>query len=134
MLALTRSDDSLEADMRALAIFLSLLLLGAAAYAAETITYTYDARGRLKQVAHSGTINNGVSAAYTYDKADNRANVTVTGAGASGPAAPVSPATTTDPGTATDATLDPSTSAAPADASVAPPDSQNADSSTLPPS
>jgi YD repeat-containing protein len=49
-----------------------------AAHATETITYTYDARGRLVKVERSGTINNGVKAEYTYDKADNRTNVTVT--------------------------------------------------------
>jgi YD repeat-containing protein len=40
--------------MRAFCAFLVLLLLGAAAYAAETITYSYDARGRLIQVARTG--------------------------------------------------------------------------------
>ncbi len=65
--------------MRALAVFLTLILLGAAAYAAETITYTYDARGRLKQVAHIGTVNNNVVTTYTLDKADNRTNKTTTG-------------------------------------------------------
>ena len=64
--------------MRALAIFLSLLLLGAAAYAAETITYTYDARGRLKTVAHTGTVNNGKTTTYALDKADNRTAKTTT--------------------------------------------------------
>ena len=59
--------------------FLALIILGTAAYAAETITYTYDARGRLKQVAHSGTVNNNVVTNYTYDKADNRTNKTTTG-------------------------------------------------------
>ena len=66
--------------MRAFVVFALLLVLGAAAYAAETITYTYDARGRLKQVVHSGTVNNGVSNTYTHDKADNRTNKTTTGA------------------------------------------------------
>lgn len=66
--------------MRAFVVFALLLVLGAAAYAAETITYTYDARGRLKQVVHSGTVNNGVSTTYTHDKADNRTNKTITGA------------------------------------------------------
>jgi YD repeat-containing protein len=57
------------------------LIVSTAAAASETITYTYDARGRLKQVAHSGTpsINNGVATSYTYDKADNRTNKTTTG-------------------------------------------------------
>lgn len=53
--------------------------LGAAtAWATETITYTYDARGRLIKVERSGTVNNGVKAEYKYDKAQNRTNVTVT--------------------------------------------------------
>jgi YD repeat-containing protein len=54
-------------------------LLVAAAYAAETITYSYDARGRLIQVARSGTVNNNVTTNYTYDKADNRQSKTTTG-------------------------------------------------------
>jgi hypothetical protein len=60
-----------------------LMLLGAAAYASETITHTYDARGRLKQVVHSGTVNDGVTSSYTYDKADNRSNFSESGVGAS---------------------------------------------------
>jgi hypothetical protein len=58
--------------MRAFVALAVLILLGAAAYAAETITYTYDARGRLIKVSHSGTVNNNVVTNYTYDKADNR--------------------------------------------------------------
>lgn len=54
------------------------------AFGSETINYTYDARGRLVKVAHSGTVNNGVTANYSYDDADNRSNVTVTGAGGGG--------------------------------------------------
>lgn len=45
----------------------------------ETINYTYDARGRLLKVEHSGSVNNNLQANYTYDKADNRANLNVTG-------------------------------------------------------
>jgi len=47
--------------------------------AAETITYSYDARGRLIQVARTGTVNNGVTTAYQFDKADNRTGKTTTG-------------------------------------------------------
>ena len=47
---------------------------------AETINYTYDAKGRLVQVRHSGTINNNVVANYTFDDADNRKTLNVTGA------------------------------------------------------
>jgi redox-regulated HSP33 family molecular chaperone len=53
------------------------LLCAAAATATETITYTYDARGRLVKVVHTGSVNNNVSANYSYDKADNRTNVNV---------------------------------------------------------
>ena len=65
---------------------ISLLLIGGAlalvgiASANETITYSYDAKGRLVKVVHTGTVNNNVIANYTYDKADNRANLNVSGA------------------------------------------------------
>lgn len=50
------------------------------AHAAETVTYTYDARGQLVTLTTSGTVNNGETVTITYDKADNRTNYTVTGA------------------------------------------------------
>ena len=53
--------------------------VASAAAATETITYTYDAKGRLVKVERSGTVNNGVVTQYTHDHADNRSNVTVTG-------------------------------------------------------
>ena len=46
----------------------------------ETINYSYDGRGRLVQVKHSGDVNNNVLANYSYDKAENRTVVNVTGA------------------------------------------------------
>ncbi|MBB4097482.1 hypothetical protein [Sphingomonas kyeonggiensis] len=49
------------------------------ASANETVTYTYDARGRLVKVERSGTVNNGVKTEYTLDKANNRKNVKVSG-------------------------------------------------------
>ena len=53
--------------------------------ASETINYSYDARGRLVQVAHSGTVNDGVTTSYVYDKAHNRVSKTTsTGAGGGG--------------------------------------------------
>jgi YD repeat-containing protein len=58
--------------------FIAALAAGAAATASETVNYTYDARGRLIRVKHSGTVNNNVTANYQYDKADNRTNVNVT--------------------------------------------------------
>jgi hypothetical protein len=61
-----------------LLIVLTVAGLAATAMASETITYSYDARGRLVRVVRSGTVNNNVSANYSYDKADNRTNVNVT--------------------------------------------------------
>jgi len=52
--------------------------VAASALASETISYTYDARGRLVKVQRSGSVNNNVTANYSYDKADNRTNVNVT--------------------------------------------------------
>ena len=51
-----------------------------AAQATETVTYTYDAKGRLVKVVHTGTVNNNLTTTYGHDKADNRTNVTTTGA------------------------------------------------------
>jgi RHS Repeat len=64
-----------RADQVMLAV--SAALCAAAAIAGETITYSYDARGRLVKVARTGTVNNNVTADYKYDKADNRTNVNV---------------------------------------------------------
>lgn len=59
--------------------FCALMLLGTPALASETIVYSYDALGRILTVTHSGSVNNGLVASYTHDKADNRTNLTVTG-------------------------------------------------------
>ncbi|MES2451983.1 MAG: hypothetical protein V4610_15595 [Pseudomonadota bacterium] len=56
------------------------LLWTQAAQASETITYTYDAKGRLVLVVHTGTVNNGVTIQYSHDHTDNRVKVKVTGA------------------------------------------------------
>jgi hypothetical protein len=69
--------------MRKLRSFLLLAIgagAGSPALAGETITYTYDANGRLVQVVHTGTVNNNLQTTYTHDNADNRTNVTVTNA------------------------------------------------------
>jgi hypothetical protein len=63
------------------AIALVSLMSASAVSANETISYVYDARGRLIKVVHSGTVNNNVQACYKYDKADNRVVVTTTTAG-----------------------------------------------------
>ena len=57
----------------------------ALAIAAETIAYSYDARGRLVKVERSGDVNDNVVTHYSYDKADNRTNKTTTGSPNSGP-------------------------------------------------
>jgi YD repeat-containing protein len=62
-----------------LSIAALLATAGTAASANETITYTYDAKGRLVKVERSGTVNNGVKAEYTHDKANNRTRVLVSG-------------------------------------------------------
>lgn len=70
-------------------IALGLLAIAAGSYAAETITYRYDTRGRLTRVERSGTVNNGIKACYTLDRADNRSAIEVVTAGDC--AAPPSP-------------------------------------------
>ncbi len=59
----------------------ALLLAASAAQAAETITYKYDAKGRLIEVKRTGTVNNNVQTTYTHDKANNRKTVVVSGSG-----------------------------------------------------
>lgn len=54
-------------------------LAAGTANAAETITYTYDAHGRLTKVIRSGDVNNGVTTTYAHDKSDNRIQKTTTG-------------------------------------------------------
>jgi hypothetical protein len=54
-------------------------LLATPVLAAETVTYTYDGKGRLIKVEHSGTVNNGIKYEYSHDRANNRRNLKVTG-------------------------------------------------------
>jgi hypothetical protein len=51
-----------------------LCLAGGAfpASATETVTYTYDALGRLVKAQNSGTVNNNRVRSFCYDKAGNR--------------------------------------------------------------
>ncbi|WP_428334168.1 hypothetical protein [Novosphingobium sp.] len=65
-----------------LAIFYLIVAVSipAVAHATETVTYTYDARGRVATVVHSGTVNNGGSTTYTSDNADNRTQAATSGA------------------------------------------------------
>jgi hypothetical protein len=62
------------------AVSLAIAALGSnLAGASETVNYTYDAKGRLVKVEHSGSVNNNIVTNYSFDKADNRVNVNVTG-------------------------------------------------------
>jgi hypothetical protein len=71
----------LEAQMKKVMISAAVAALmgSAAANAAESVTYTYDAKGRLVRVVRSGSVNNNVQVQYTYDKANNRKTTTTTG-------------------------------------------------------
>lgn len=60
-----------------LAILLPSLAIAMPSVAAETITYTYDAKGRLVKVVRTGTVNNNVTIDYEHDKADNRTRLKV---------------------------------------------------------
>lgn len=67
--------------MKIIKLLCAISLLAAVPVCAEeTVTYTYDAHGRLVKVQRTGTVNNGVTAEYSHDKADNRVRVKVTGA------------------------------------------------------
>jgi YD repeat-containing protein len=56
--------------------------------ATETVTYSYDAQGRLVQSVISGTVNNGQSSSTTFDAANNRTNYSVSLSGATPPPPP----------------------------------------------
>jgi len=59
-------------------------LATAAAYAAETITYTYDPLGRLTQLQAAGGPSNGITRTYQYDATDNRTLFQLSGAASGG--------------------------------------------------
>ena len=70
------SFDSRPLRKRQVSVLLAVIVFGAlvagAAIGTETVTYTYDARGRVKSVVRTGTVNNNVQTTYTYDKANSR--------------------------------------------------------------
>ena len=61
-----------------LLVLLPSLAIANSAAATETVTYAYDAKGRLVKVVRTGTVNNNVTTEYEHDKADNRARVKTT--------------------------------------------------------
>ena len=73
-------------------------LTGVVAPSGRAERRVHDARGRLIKVDRAGTVNNGVSTAYTLDKADNRTNKTTTGATPLSPSLSIGNASTTEGG------------------------------------
>lgn len=70
--------------------------------ASETVTYTYDAQGRLVQSVISGTVNNGQSSSTTFDAANNRTNYSVSLSGSTPPPPPPPPPSNNPPVTVAD--------------------------------
>jgi Bacterial Ig domain len=68
------------------------LLVPLGVNATETVTYTYDAQGRLVQSVMSGTVNNGQSSTTSFDAANNRTNYSVSVNGGTPPPPPPPPA------------------------------------------
>jgi hypothetical protein len=68
------------------ALGLAAWALPAAASASDTVNYTYDALGRLTDIAVTGGLNDGSAAATRYDPAGNRTSYGVSGTGATAPA------------------------------------------------
>ena len=65
---------------RAVLVAAAIAAAAGTAIAAETLTYRYDARGRLVKVERSGGPKSGAVTQHSYDKANNRTNRTVSGA------------------------------------------------------
>ncbi len=62
-----------------IALAAGLATFAVEASAAEVVAYKYDIRGRLVEVKRTGTVNNGVTTTYAFDKAHNRINKATTG-------------------------------------------------------
>lgn len=80
-------------------LLLSLVALAAPVFAQSSVTYTYDALGRLVRSVSSGTSNADVS--YALDPAGNRTNVTITGGGPALPSFSIDSVSVSEGGTAT---------------------------------
>lgn len=66
-------------------LLVSMVLMGSAATAQETIKHNYDALGRLTSSTVAGGPVNGTSTTIGYDKAGNRSSYVVSGAPTSTP-------------------------------------------------
>jgi YD repeat-containing protein len=73
-----------------LSVSVIALMLPLGVRATETVTYSYDAQGRLVQSVISGTVNNGQSSTTSFDTANNRTNYTVSLSGGTPPPPPPS--------------------------------------------
>lgn len=93
--------------MRGLLISVSViaLMMPSGVTATETVTYSYDAQGRLVQSVISGTINNGQTSSTTFDAANNRTNYAVSLSGSTPPPPPPPPPPNQPPVSVADATL-----------------------------
>lgn len=60
-------------------LVLTMGFTSSGAVASETVTYTYDAKGRLVKVERTGGSNNSAKTEYEHDRADNRKRVKTTG-------------------------------------------------------
>jgi hypothetical protein len=78
-LALSCARTQLVALISALALCAATLV-----HAAETVTYSYDAHGRLTQLQTSGGPANGSTRTYQYDAANNRTSFQVSGGSTGG--------------------------------------------------
>lgn len=85
--------------MRSLLISVSViaLMVPFGVNATETVTYSYDAQGRLVQSVISGTVNNGQSSSTTFDAANNRTNYAVSLSGVTPPSPPPPPPPSNNP-------------------------------------
>lgn len=74
-----------------LSVSVIALMVPLSGRATETVTYTYDAQGRLVQSVISGTVNNDQSSSTSFDAANNRTNYTVSLNGGTSPPPPPPP-------------------------------------------
>jgi hypothetical protein len=76
-----------------LAAAIGAVFMAAGAGAQETVSYKYDALGRLVQTTVSGGASNGHATSVGYDPAGNRCTYAVTGVGGAAPLPPPTPCT-----------------------------------------
>ena len=75
-----------------LSVAVGASVVSAGSEASETVTYTYDALGRLVAVSTSGGPNDDVNVSTAYDPAGNRSNYSVTSGAPPPPPAAYPPA------------------------------------------